>query len=87
MRKNVVQFYRRVVPAEKAGRVGLRVCVDQQHALAVLRRQDAGHVDGRGGFSDAALEIYDADDFHTAQPPFAVAAASATHLRHTQTPM
>ena len=37
--------------------------------------------------TDTALEIYDADDFHTAQPPFAAAAASATHLRHTQTPM
>ena len=63
-RENVVQRHRRVVAAEKAGRVCLRVCVDQQHALAVLRRQDAGHVDGRGGFADTALEINNANNFH-----------------------
>ncbi len=47
---------------DAAGRVGLRIEVEQQHALAE-RGEAGGEVDGGGGFSHATFLVGDGDDF------------------------
>ena len=46
--------------ADAAGEVGLRVEVDEQHALPG-EREGRREVDGRGGFADAAFLIGDGE--------------------------
>ncbi len=48
--------------ADAAGRVGLRIKVKKQHALAE-RGEAGGKVDGGGGFSHATFLVGDGDDF------------------------
>ena len=48
--------------ADAAGEVGLRVHIDQQHALVVGNRQRRREIDCCGGLADAALLIGDGKD-------------------------
>ena len=47
--------------AEAAGEVGLRIEVDEQHAL-LGHGEGRGEVDGGGGFADATFLVGDSDD-------------------------
>ena len=53
---------RRLFQAHAAGRVGLRVEVEQQHAPAD-RGDTGGQIDRRGRLADAAFLVGDGDDF------------------------
>ena len=47
------------------GGVGLGICVNEQHPLAVLGGQDGGHIDGGDGLPDAALKVHNSDSTHS----------------------
>ena len=53
--EQVAQRRRRILRAEKARRVGLRVSVDHKHALVVLGRKDRRHVHSGDRLTDAAF--------------------------------
>ena len=53
--------------AQAAGGVGLGVAVDEEGWEAFLG-EGGGEIDGGGGLSDAALLVYDGDDFAGSGP-------------------
>ena len=47
---------------ERKGGVGLRIEVDEEHALAVIAGEVGGEIDGDGRLADAAFHVEEGDD-------------------------